>query len=251
TCTISLAKKVYVRQAGEWQTKPVYELIRRGDPVEVWLGYDGNNRLEFKGYVRAVNPKVPIEIECEDDMFVLKNKPVAAKVFKGGKISDVVRYIAPGYKLMVLDSSLGGTFTIASDSPTALKVLEKIEEVYGLKSTFRLIDGEPTLVVGRMYSGEDPAGQDPVYYVVSKNVIENNLQFVAKEDQQIKIDASSVQSDGKKLKAKFTGDQEGDTRSFAIPGLTQEQLEVEAKRLYEKSKQDRFEGDITTFGLPF
>lgn len=251
TALIRQGKKVYVKRAGDWQVKPIYEIIKRGDAVEIYLGYDGIERLEFKGYVRQVHPKVPLEIECEDEMFVLKNKTVTPKVFKGGNVSDVIKHIAPGYTYDIFDSALGGTFAIDRDAPTAVKVLEKIEEVYGLRSFFRLTNGTPILVVGKAYSSESQTGVDPVIYRLNENVVENNLEFVSRNDLQIKIEASSLQANGKKLKAKFTGDKDGDTKSFTVPGLTQTQLEAEAKRLYDNSKVDRFDGDITSFGIPF
>lgn len=253
TAIIKQAKKVFIRTASDYNSKPAYEVIKRGDAVEIYLGYDGKLNLEFKGYVKQVNPKTPIEIECEDEMFVLKQRLVNPKVFIGGKIEEVIKYACPGYQYEILNTSLGGNFIIGDDQPTAVKVLEKIEEVYGLNYTFRLsTEAKPVLVVGRIYSGSDLFNTPVVNYVLNKNVIENNLEYISKEDNLVKIEAVSLQSNGKKLRSIFKGDPQGNiVKRFSIPGLTQAELDEEARELYRKSKVDRFDGDFTSFGFPF
>lgn len=46
--------------------------VKRGDAVKVWLGYDDRNELAFAGYVKEVGFKTPVVLECEDEMFKLK-----------------------------------------------------------------------------------------------------------------------------------------------------------------------------------
>ncbi|KAA6348038.1 hypothetical protein EZS27_004490 [termite gut metagenome] len=43
--------------------------IKTGDRVEIKLGYDGKLNTEFTGYVKRLNYKVPLEIECEDEYY--------------------------------------------------------------------------------------------------------------------------------------------------------------------------------------
>jgi hypothetical protein len=251
TCTITIPKRINARKKANFPFIPIQQQIKPGDLVYVWLGYDGRLRLEFKGYVKQVNPKVPLEIECEDEMYVLKRTKVAPKKVSG-KLSDLIKYIAPNhYKdAVIFDTELGGSFLVGmDDSDNAVKVLEKVEEVYGLKSSFTLINGAPILCVGTQYVAR--ATSKPVKYILTQNVIENDLQFVRAEDLKISIEAKSRQSTGKVLTAKFKGDKDGDTRSFACPGLSQEQLEKTAKELYKKAKTSKYDGTITTFGIPF
>ena len=47
-------------------------LIKKGDLVDIKLGYDDKNTSLFKGYVRSVSADTPIQIECEDEAFTLK-----------------------------------------------------------------------------------------------------------------------------------------------------------------------------------
>ena len=267
TCTISLAKKINIRNSQYNSSRALQDVVRGGQRVRVYARYDQEStdenfkRLEFAGWVRNINPQVPMEIECEDEMYILKRHEVAPKVFKGGKVSDVVKYIvqdivvqghAGHYVLDVLDSALGGAFAITRDENTAAKVLAKIEEVYGLKSNFRFkeVEGQVQniLMVGTQYMSTQ--GGAAVRYVLNRNVITNSLSYTRASDKQIRVRVSSRQADGKAITAKFRGDNEGDTKELQIPGLTQAQVEEYAKRLYEESKVDSFEGSITTFGLP-
>lgn len=267
TCVIRIAKKINIRNSKLNSLKPLQDVVKGGDRIRVFARYDQENadpqfkRLEFAGWVRNINPTVPMEIECEDEMYILKRHEVEPKSFAGGTIKDVVKYIVKdivmqghpgGYVLDVLDSSLGGVFSITREENTAAKVLAKIEEVYGLKSNFRYreLDGQvqQILMVGTQYQSQTASA--PVYYSLNKNVIENNLSFTRADDKQIKVRVTSRQADGKVITAKFRGDSEGDTKELQIPGLTQAQVEAYAKRLYEESKVDSFEGNIVTFGIP-
>ena len=45
-----------------------------GMKVECYAGYNGNNALRFKGFVRRVNFSVPLEIECEGYSYQLRKK---------------------------------------------------------------------------------------------------------------------------------------------------------------------------------
>ncbi|MCO5253357.1 MAG: hypothetical protein M9892_03210 [Bacteroidetes bacterium] len=273
TCTIRLPKNIMVGNRDVSFRKPLGEVVKGGDAVRVWMKYaqEGGgkteNRLEFAGFVRNVNPTVPLEIECEDYMYKMKRKEVSPKSFSGGNLMQVIRYITEGMPLEyeVVDTALGGVFYITKDEPTAGKVLAKIEEVYGLKSTILTSEYgvEPpyyhgngngnnkpkfTLVVGNQYQAS--GNSVPVKYKLNQNVISNDLSFTRAEDKQIKVKVSSRQADGKVITSQFKGDEEGDTKELMIPGLTQAQIEAIAKRLYAENKVDSFEGSMTTFGLP-
>jgi hypothetical protein len=267
TCIITIAKKINIKNSAYNASRALQDVVRGGQRVRVYARYQQESkeesfmRLEFAGWVRNINPAVPMEIECEDEMYVLKRHEVQPRVFKGGKVSDVVKYItqdivvqghAGHYVLDVLDSSLGGVFSITREENTAAKVLAKIEEVYGLKSNFRFreVDGQVQniLVVGTQYMSTQ--GGAPVRYQLNRNVISNSLSYTRAADKQIRVRVTSRQADGKSLTAAFRGDNEGDTKELQIPGLNQAQVEEYARRLYNESKVDSFEGSITTFGIP-
>lgn len=46
--------------------------------MEIRLGYDGRNRLEFRGYVKALNLRTPLEIVCEDEFWQCRRRNITA-----------------------------------------------------------------------------------------------------------------------------------------------------------------------------
>ncbi len=256
TAKVTIAKRISVIGGDDFRNRSIADAIKVGDKVIVSLGYNGKLNEEFVGYV-ARSPKltIPLEIECEDEMWQLKRKSVASKTIKNCKVSDLVKYIAPGYEYEVLDSELG-TFPIGLRGPeTAAQVLFRLEKESGLRSFFRTgTDGQQVLVVGKPFlwgvSEEAPDLPEVVYHL-EENVIGHNLQYLKAEDRRIKIDAVSIKQDNKRLKAKFIGDEDGQTRSLHYYNISQEQLEKNAREDYNLFKQDGLEGDITAYGEPF
>jgi hypothetical protein len=74
TCTITLAKRIYVNKDGK--NVRLASVIRIGQKVLVKLGYNGNNKVEFEGFVSGIRAKTPFEIDCQDGMWLLKRKSI-------------------------------------------------------------------------------------------------------------------------------------------------------------------------------
>lgn len=79
TATIIIPKKL------SFQGKPIVagsdSLFKRGDPVEIKLGYSDRLNTVFTGYISALKPKLPIEISCDDEMYLLKKKIIKKKSY--------------------------------------------------------------------------------------------------------------------------------------------------------------------------
>lgn len=61
-------------------------ILLRGDRVSINLGYFGYQmNEEFNGYITKVNPKKPMELECEDNMWLLKQAICPNMVFEATK----------------------------------------------------------------------------------------------------------------------------------------------------------------------
>ena len=63
-------------------------VLARGDKVTIWLGYWSKEQgqslpIAFEGYITGINPKIPLEIDCEDSMFILNQVKCPDKVFPG------------------------------------------------------------------------------------------------------------------------------------------------------------------------
>ena len=92
TCKIELPKNVsYTRDDVILENiiggdNPVFN---RGDRVIVKLGYDGDLKVVFMGWLSDVIPNKPIVLMCEDDMYRCKQAFVESKVaFENATLSE-------------------------------------------------------------------------------------------------------------------------------------------------------------------
>src|SRR3954464_2289771 len=67
TATITLPTIAMLKSNGGEDYKQVETGLqfREGMEVLIKCGYDGKNQTRFKGFIRRINPKSPLELECE------------------------------------------------------------------------------------------------------------------------------------------------------------------------------------------
>lgn len=247
TATVKIAKKIRVRGL-DLQERNIIDVIKTGDRVEIKLGYNGNNVTRFKGYVaRSVMPTMPLVIECEDEMWSLKRKPVQAKTFANHKLEDVIKYACPGYKYDVLNTSLGANYVVRTG--TAAGTLLDIEKTFNFKSFFRMVNGEPVLVVGKPYGSEDLLQLPAERYHFQKNVKENRLQYMRADDLRLKIKGICKVIKGKDLVYEF-GDPDGGTKTNHYTNIDFNTLKKNVEADLKAQKVDGYQGDIVGFGIP-
>lgn len=70
------AELVLPRNIKDFDKQKAKDVFRKGDPVEIYLGYNGDLKLEFKGYIDQVSANYPITLKLEDEMWKLKQVPV-------------------------------------------------------------------------------------------------------------------------------------------------------------------------------
>ena len=261
--TIKIPKKITVVGA-DLRSRTIYDVINTGDRVIIKLGYDGKNNTEFLGYVaRSTSPTMPLDIQCEDEMWRLKRLQVATKTFASGTLMDVLKYIDPisAKDADVIDTELGKNYLVKTG--TAAGALKDIETTFGLKSFFRLIPdatlpegARSILVVGKPYGSADVLTTKPVLYHMQKNVVSNDLTYSKVEDLRIKIKAVSKMPKGKGAgKGKDitveVGDFDGDIRTMHYFNISKESLTKHANADLAIFKAEGYTGDLTGFGAPF
>lgn len=222
----------------------VSDRIKRGDPVLIQLGYNGNLVTEFQGYILNYNLQLPLKIRCEDEMYKLK-QTTFKKSWKSVTLGDVVNFIAPNYKTNIIDPNINlGSFQINNASPA--KVLQEIKQTYGLKSFFK--DG--VLQVG--FPFDFVPSSNKLVYDFQRNVRKNNLEYVTAEDYKIKIKAISHLKDGKTRIVWYPSkDAEGDIRTRNYTEVSESDLLKMAKSEHQKFNYDGYRGTISGFGIPF
>lgn len=245
TCVIELPKKI------AWQGVPVgggtNPPIKRGDKIEVKFGYDDELKTRFIGYIRNVNNKTPIKIECEDGMFLLKLSAIKKQGFKDVTLAGLIDNLLVGtgikYKLIDKDVRLG-YYRITQ--ATVAEELNELRKEFGLMSYFRNYNGQPFLYVGFTYPFDSINTQKFIY---GKRIIEEQFEYKRKEDIKVKVKAISVGKNHQKTELEV-GDKDGELIDLKIIGLDKLALKKFADKTLANAKYEGLRGSFTTFGEP-
>ncbi|WP_400192820.1 hypothetical protein [Hymenobacter sp. B81] len=226
------------------------DVVKVGDEVEVQLGYDGQLRTEFKGYVAEIKLTVPFEVRLEDEFFHLKRQAVN-KTWKKTTLRQLLAELVPGVKLSPSVPQLS-IDAFRADRTTVAGVLQKLKENYLVCAYFRA--GQ--LYVGLPYTeftSSSAVDGALAKYSFQQNVVADDLTYKRKEDVRIKAKVVAMHRNGKKTTVSGVGDVDGEERTITLRTETKDAAEL--KRMAEaelaKFKYDGYRGKLTSFGVPF
>lgn len=246
TAIIVIPKSVTV------ENKPIVDgakaVFKIGDKVTIEAGYNFEHDTIFTGYVTEVKTKYPLEIMCEDQMWLFKQKSFK-KTFKTVTVKQLIDFLMAGLKekFPVDYSDAGvqlGKFRI--NNATGAQVLEELRKKYGIYSFFR----EGTMYVGFVYSHASPGYRKRIPLQYTPNIIEDDLSFHAADNQKVKVKATSILADNKQLTIEV-GDGDGRVVEQTFYNLGKADLEKVAKNVLATWKVTGLEGMLETFGKPF
>ncbi len=245
TARTQLVQTATIKLPRKYDSQYLDSVIHPGDIVEIKLGYKPTLRTEFTGYVREVNPNLPVEITCEDEMYKLKRKHPAAKTFDSATLKDVLNYLVPGARLEVPVVNLTN-FKLDGKGSVA-HALSLIKKTYGLDIYYR----GTTLFAGLAYTDSAGIKAGDVVYNLQKNVINPRLNFRTVADVRLKIKAISILPDNKKLEV-TVGDDDGALITEHFYNLTTKaELQVQAENKLKYKQYSGFEGSLVAFGEPY
>ncbi|RZK31036.1 MAG: hypothetical protein EOO63_05165 [Hymenobacter sp.] len=245
TCTIRLPRKALVSKA-----RSLPDAIKVGNPVKVRYGYDGDLRTEFAGYVVGVKTGPPAEIQCQDEMYLLKRKPLT-HAWASVSLQTVLEYIRQhsglSFEIQTLGETDLGKFTI--NQATGAQVLDSLRKDYGIRCWFR----GGVLIAGDPYQAK---GKATVHLLTFRqNVVSDDLLYTRAEDIRLKVRAFSHVPGKRKgsrhlLKAE-SGDQlDGELRTLHFVGVQQKDLQARADAEIARLRFDGYRGTVTSFGVP-
>jgi hypothetical protein len=226
--------------------------IKVGDAVTIELGYlnpkESGNYTEFNGYVKQINPGIPLEIVCEDKIWLLRRKRIT-KSWKATTLKEVLQEIVSGTGIELADG-----VPIVNLAPFYLKdtsgnfALQKIKDEYGLTV---YIDNAGKLYAGLAYADNNGT----VKYTINGNntnvVDADGLKWRNKDDVRIKVKAVAINGNNTRTEVEF-GDEEGSLKTLHFYNVaTKAELERIAKAELDKMKFDGYEGKIQTLLLPY
>lgn len=244
TAVIKLPTRFKVRQNGE--QKFTEDAIKVGDKVTITLGYEGKySGVEFTGFVKKISSKIPLEIHCEDALWVLRRKNIT-KSWEKTTMKEILTEVVKDTPVQLADNidNVPLDKWIIKNANGA-QVLESLKKDL-LMTAF--INDE-----GKLYCGLQQltnVGQT-VVYDLNYNLVENNLEFKSKEERKIKIKYTYIDKENKR-KSIEVGDPDGEQREYNTSVISDlNKLEEMAKAELEKLKYDGFEGDVTSFLIPY
>lgn len=235
----------------QWQGRPVASgtdsIIRRGMKVEIYMGMgEIPDEPEFTGYVAA--PKVGniVQVNCEDEMWPLKQKlfkvaypkKVYTKLPLKRLLDDLLGAGVP-YKLN-LDVDDLGNWEIAG-KPNAAQVLDHLREHYHIYSFFR----KGVLHIGRPYGWDTNVERRTPFNRVVAGM--PNLEYIRKEDRRVRVVVYAADKQGMEVVGKGSDD-DGD--QIRVPSFFTDRaaLQAMADRLVEDYKWEGLSGSIRTPG---
>jgi len=250
TCTITLPRRISYKGrliSLAQDTIDGKAIFKRGDKVEVQLGYDGKLKTRFIGYIKEVKNAIPIQISCEDSMYLLK-KGKYSRPNKECSLSELMKDMLPnGLDFHAADMSLG-PFRVNQATPA--KVLESLKED-GIFSYFRnIVDGntvKAVLYVGLAFWTDN---RKEGKFTFAKNIIhDSDIQYKLDEDVLLKVKATSIMADNSRIEVEV-GDDEGEIRTVFKYKIGKEDLQKFAESEMQRFKYTGYHGTIPTFGEP-
>lgn len=247
TAVVKLPTRFKIRQNGV--QKYTEEAINVGDKVTITLAYEGKySGVEFTGFVKKISPKIPIEIHCEDAMWLLRRKNIN-KSWGKTSIKEVVREVIKDTPLQM------SRYMKDQDIPLDKWIVRNANGAQVLES-FRkdlaqtvFIDDEGKLYVGLQQLTN--IGQT-VVYDLNYNLVENNLEFKSSNERRIKIKYNYMNPGTNKKESIEIGDADGEQREFTTSVVSdKKQLEAMANAELKKLKYDGFDGDVVSFLIPY
>ncbi|MGV0931582.1 late control protein [Empedobacter brevis] len=182
TATIQMPTKFKVK-GDDNKFISVEEAIKKGDEVEIYLGYENKYfGLEFKGYVSKISPKYPLEIQCEDSIFLLRNRVFNKTFNEPTELKDILQFLVQDLPIKLSDKIPKFKFNkYIIKNANGAQVLQDFKLNYLLTS---FIDDDNKLFVGLQ---QDINNQKYSAYDLNYNIIENNLEFSEPVDDLVQF----------------------------------------------------------------
>lgn len=268
-------------------------LFLRGDKITIESGYrfideKGNDKIQtavvFTGFISNVTSKKPIVLECEDNMWQLKQTIAPNKTYKTtDTLENILKDMLSGtpFTVNALTSTTFGAFRTQNE--TVCEVLARLRKDYHFESYFR---GNELRCGAIVYIEQDAIDDGIKKFTFQQDIISDSLDYKRKDDINLSAIAYSINKkeiggttkDGhaktkkerlevlvsvrngkfvssvkpKGQKADFAPNTAGERRTLYFWDIadTNQLIDLATKEL-QKYYYTGFKGKFTTFGLPF
>jgi len=232
-------------------------LFKEGDPVSIDLGYNGDLRNEFRGFVRRVNQTTPVSIELEGYAWQLRNQNILAS-WKTTTVKEVLQRIIQGTDIVLSpDIPVIPLTNYHTHNHSGLEVLDDMK--HRMLLTVYFIDNMlyVGLEEGRSTTNSDGTtsltGMAEVKYNIGYNCVVNqpDLKRRLGKDNLVRVRLTVREKNGKQTLYE-AGDQNGAVHSVNMPYLRDKSnLQALVAARLKRLKYDGYEGKLQGFLQPF
>jgi len=238
-------------------------IIKKKDAIRIWAGYDYPNKngfttempLQFDGFVTNIDPSFPVTIQCEDVMFLLKQRKIKFFEKASATLDDIMQGILPKddqgnllYPYKVEDVNIG-KFKV--EDATVIETLDYLRRTFGFSVFFQ--DGViycgfkyQTSKIGDFIADES---KTPLFHF-QHNIIESkSLKWQDKDDIDYQVKVINIKDKNKRTEKTY-GDLDGEIRTIHFYDANDADLEKLAMETLNKMKYTGYRGSFKTFLLP-
>ncbi|MEG2309768.1 hypothetical protein [Chryseobacterium sp.] len=216
-------------------------VINLEDKIKIEAGYNEEYNTEFEGYISAIKDDMPVTIECEDEMYKLKKAERIKAHFKNADVKDILRKIAPNYKVETFKEFKIGKFSINNETP--YEVLMNLKQ-----NSIRTYFKDGVLHAGLPINLQ---GFKVHQFNMNRNVRKgNNLVYEKKKnDYYLKVTSDEI---GTSKPISFEiGKKGNNNKEIQLPaGMSKEDLKTYATDFYNGVVNTKCRGSFDSWGLP-
>ena len=229
----------------QYNKKNIYEganaIMRRGDKIKIIAAYFPNETVIFDGYISKINNNVPIELLCEDAMFLLKQAIAPNLSYKSVNLRTFIAKVLTNTSIpfKAIDAELG---KIRLQGASIGKVLQVLRDQYGLYSYF--VDG--ILRVGLAFYPAEAKQAVFLFELMVKDGM--NLTYLKKDDVKVQIKGILIKDNARE--EYIYGDTTGDVRTVFQYGGTKADLDLKCQSFLEQANYTGYYGSFKTFLEP-
>lgn len=221
-----------------------------GDRVTIKLGYNGELRTEFEGYLNIIqNDADSYVLDCIDGLYHFKVRMVDVQL-KQVTLPTLLRRV-----VQTANAAHKTSYTVACDytggydkftvyHASGLDVLKKVQEEFKANIYF---EGN-ALHCHAPYSRMKD--EKSIILDFAANVETADLKYVKKEDKKLEVEVVSHLPNGKHVKATY-GDMGGEKLSLVRDGISKNQIQQIARDEYNIWKYDGYAGTLGLWLVPY
>lgn len=230
------------------ESQQTAKYFRVGNKVNIELGYNGRLHEDFKGFVRRINHKIPVEIECEGYSYILRTTTNIKKSWKKTTLKEVLEYITKDTEITLHPSIPDMELVnLKIDNANGLEVIEYIKGL--TKGALTCFFINEVLYMGLAYL--DLAKTTVKHQLGWNTIDEADLKYRQAADVKVKIELQYRKATGQQITVS-TGEAGGVVKKDTITAISNEAtLNEIAKAKLLQENFDGYEGTFTTFLFPY